>query len=441
MSTITNEQVTSQSQKSSPMQVFRNRNFQLLWAGEGISLLGDQFYMIALPWLVLQLTGDALAVGTVLALGGIPRALFILIGGAIIDRFSPRPVMLVSNLTRMMLMLVLAGLVITDWVDLWMIYVLALLFGLADAFFIPAQSTIVPQVVSRDNLQTANTIVQGTMQVSLFLGPALAGALIVLFGAQQIGEELVPDMTGLGLAFGIDALTFLVSAFTLWLLRIDQPINEDKAKGRASSVLTSMRQGLSVVWHDVTLRSFFIMIAAANLFINGPIAIGIPVIADTRLPQGAAAFGFIMSAYGGGSLAGILLAGVLPRPPARIMGIVLGIIWSSMGASVAIMGFLTSTWFMAGAALWMGLANGYVVILFITWLQQRTPQTMLGRVMSVLMFSSVGLIPVSHAVAGALINFNLTWVFLAGGVAMTLLVLLSMLNPAVRSMELKSGTW
>src|SRR4029450_6119957 len=85
MSTV----VEANVQKSpSPLRV---RNFRLLWIGESISLLGDQFYLIALPWLVLQLTGSALALGVVLALAAIPRALFMLIGGAFVYRVSPRP--------------------------------------------------------------------------------------------------------------------------------------------------------------------------------------------------------------------------------------------------------------------------------------------------------------------------------------------------------------
>src|ERR1044071_3573491 len=78
---------------ASPLSV---RNFRLLWIGQGISLLADQLYMVALPWLVLQLTGSALALGTVMALAGIPRALFVLVGGAFVDRFSPRSVMIVQ---------------------------------------------------------------------------------------------------------------------------------------------------------------------------------------------------------------------------------------------------------------------------------------------------------------------------------------------------------
>src|SRR5450432_531635 len=134
------------------------RNFRLLWIGEGISLLGDQFYMVALPWLVLQLTGSALALGTVLALAGIPRALFMLIGGAFVDRFSPRSVMIASNFVRLILVALLSVLVLTNNIRLEMLYVFALAFGLADAFFFPGQSAIVPQLLPQDQLQAGNTL-------------------------------------------------------------------------------------------------------------------------------------------------------------------------------------------------------------------------------------------------------------------------------------------
>lgn len=156
---------------TSPLHVLRNRNFRLLWIGEGISLLGDQFYLIALPWLILSLTGDALAVGTVLATAGIPRALFMLVGGALTDRFTPRRLMINSNLGCMALTGLLAALVATNLTQLWMLYVLALFFGLADAFFFPAQTSIVPKLVGRDQLQAGNAMIQGTAHLSKFVGP------------------------------------------------------------------------------------------------------------------------------------------------------------------------------------------------------------------------------------------------------------------------------
>src|ERR1044071_2413929 len=111
----------TENKTSSFGEVLRNRNFRLLWIGEGISVLGDHFCMIALPWLVLQLTGDPLAMGTVLALSAIPRALFMLIGGALTDRFSPRTLMLASNAGRFGLVSLLTVLVFTNIIGLWLV--------------------------------------------------------------------------------------------------------------------------------------------------------------------------------------------------------------------------------------------------------------------------------------------------------------------------------
>lgn len=420
---------------SSPFrEVLRSRNFRLLWVGEGISLLGDQFFFIALPWLVLQLTGDAFAVGAVLAIAGIPRALFMLVGGALIDRYSPRMTMLVSNLFRMALVALLTFLVLTGTIELWMIYALSLIFGIADAFFFPAQSAIVPLLVKKEHLQIGNSIIQGTAQLSLFAGPLLAGSLIALFSSESLQiqgtEGAIPGTRGVGIAFGVDTFTFLVSAITLWLMRTQKT----QKKAEKESVLSSITAGIKSVWNDATLRTFFIIIAAIHILVNGPLFIGIPVLADTRFAEGAAALGIVFSAYGGGSLLGTILAGVLPRPSPKRMGSSLLVIISLLGIGVVLLGFARSTTLAALISAIMGVANGYVVILFVTWLQIRTPQEMLGRMMSLLMFAALGLNPIAMSIAGAFIKLNLTATFVVMGSLLTAITLLSALNPAVRAM-------
>src|SRR6266496_6100822 len=201
---------------ASPLSV---RNFRLLWIGEGISLLGDQFYLVALPWLVLQLTGSALALGTIMALASIPRAVFMLLGGAFVDRYSPRSVMIWSNFARFVLVALLSVLVLMGTIGIEMLYVFALAFGLADAFYFPAQTAIVPQVLSEDQLQAGNTFVQGTAMLSGFLGPALAGGLIALLGHAATASN-TPGTQGIGIAFGIDTLSFVASLLCLSLMRI-----------------------------------------------------------------------------------------------------------------------------------------------------------------------------------------------------------------------------
>ena len=411
---------------TSPASVLRIRNFRLLWIGEGISLLGDQFYMIALPWLVLTLTGNALAVGTVFAMAGIPRALFMLVGGALTDRFTPRKLMINSNLARLILTGLLAALVSTNLIQLWMLYVSALLFGLVDAFFFPAQTSIVPKLVSRDQLQAGNALIQGTAQLSLFVGPILAGGLIA-----WLDGGATHSASGIAFAFALDSLSFLASIMTLSLMRLEQA--DAHAETAGNGVLASIRAGLLYVWKDATLKIVFPITMGLNLLINGPFAVGIPVISRTRFPEGVAAFGLILSLFGGGALLGTVLAGVLPKLPKRLIGTVSLSVISVMGIGLAVIGFAPTLYIAATAALVMGTANGYANIMLITWLQQKVAPEMTGRIMSLVMFAAIGLNPVSTALAGALIGLNATVLLVCAGILMTLFTLFAAFSPAVRT--------
>lgn len=417
---------TKVQKPASPLSV---RNFRLLWIGESVSLLGDQFYMIALPWLVLQITGSALALGGVLALAAIPRALFMLIGGALVDRFSPRAVMFASNFARLVLVALLSALVLTDNIRIEMLYGFALAFGLADAFYFPGQTAIVPQLIPEEQLQAGNTITQGTAQLSGFVGPVLAGGLIALLGHAATANS-TPSTQGIGIAFGIDTLSFVVSLLCLSLMRI--PAGAKKA-GEQQNVIASIKEGFGYLWSQSVLRIFFLLIVAMNFLVLGPIIVGIPVLANTRLAEGAAAFGIIMSAFGGGALLGIILSNVVPLKPQH-MGTMLLLIVSVMGFGIALMPLLTSTAVVAVLTLLMGIANGYTTIALFTWMQKRIPQELMGRVMSLILFSSVGLAPISNALAGAILQIDLNLLFIGGGLLMVAVSLLAILLPAVRQM-------
>jgi MFS family permease len=415
----------SESIKASPRNILGIRNFRLLWIGEGISLLGDQFYLIALPWLVLSLTGNALAVGTVLATAGIPRALFMLLGGALTDRFTPRRLMINSNIARMVLTGLLAALVLTNLIQLWMLYAFALLFGLADAFFFPAQTSIVPKIVGKDQLQVGNAMIQGTATLSLFVGPILAGTLI-----SWLDGGATHSTSGIALAFALDSISFIASVMMLSLIRVNG-VNSP-AEEADGGVLASIREGLLFVWNDATLRIVFGLTMGLNVLITGPFSVGVPVMARTRFPEGATAFGLIMSVFGGGALLGVVLAGTLPKPSKKLLGTVLLSVISLMGIGLAVIGITPSLTIAALAALVMGTANGYSNILMITWLQQKIAHEMTGRIMSLVMFAAIGLTPVSTALAGALIGINATVLLICAGSLMTLFTLSAAFSPVVR---------
>ena len=408
-------------------EVLGNRDFRLLWIGEGVSVLGDHFYMIALPWLVLQLTGDSLAMGTVLALAAIPRALLMLVGGALTDRFSARTLMLASNGARFLLVTLLTALVFSGQVQMWMLYGLAVLFGIADAFFYPAQSSMPPQLVKREHLQVANSLIHGTMMLTMLAGPVLAGILIAALGDGQSET----GMKGIAAAFALDALTFLVSLVTLFLIKTPAGSAQDESE----NILQSIRAGLRFVWNDVPLRAFFFVVAAVTFFFNGPFNISVPLLADTRFPEGAVAYGTILSTWGAGSLVGMALAGMLPRPNSKRMGTVLLSLVSVMGIGLALLGVSTSMVFAAVMGLILGSVNGYINIFFMTWVQSRAPKAFIGRLMSLLMFASTGLFPVSMALSGAVSRVDVTILLVLSGGIVTLLGMLMTLNRTVRAME------
>src|SRR5262249_29772015 len=134
------------------LQPLGARDFRLLWIGQGVSLFGDQFYLVALPWLTLQLTGSGLALGTVLVIAGISRAIFQLLGGAVTDRVPALTLMIVSNVARALATAAITALVITGVARLWHLYLLSIIFGMLDAFFVPAYLSVVPILIVEEYL-------------------------------------------------------------------------------------------------------------------------------------------------------------------------------------------------------------------------------------------------------------------------------------------------
>jgi hypothetical protein len=406
----------TQSKTRNPMEaVMASRNFRLLWIGQGTSLLGDQFYLIAMPWLVLQRTGDALALGAVLALAGLPRAIFMLFGGAVTDRFLPRVIMLVSDLLRLALMAGLTALVMVHSIQIWMLYVFSLLFGIAAGFFMPASNAIVPNLVGKENLQAGNAISQGTGQLAQFVGPVLAGGVIA-WAAHHLhplaGQAVSQGLEGAALAFAFDAFTFLVSVVTLW--QIDAPVHRPAAA--PEKVLESIWSGLRHFWQDAFIRFVLVMMACGSLIFTGALMVGIPVLATTRLAGGASAFGVLMSAYAGGSLLGIIAAGALPKPGARRLKELLVILNLLNALGWILLTGVTNTGWASALMLIMGLSGGYQMITFFTALQRRVPAHLLGRLMSLVLLFNVGLTPLSQTLAGAAIKWSLTGLFAVTGV-------------------------
>jgi len=408
---------------------FDNRDFRLLWAGETVSSIGDQFALIALPWLALVITGSALALGGAMALMAIPRALLMFVGGVTVDRLSPRRVMLGSNIVRLAAVATLGAVVLAGAAELWMLYAFALVFGVADAFFFPAQTAMVPELVSGDQLPRANGIVQGTAQIAILVGPVAAGVVIAALG----GTATTATSAGIGVALLLDAATFVVSLVTLLFIRPRAHVAEEHP-----SIVESMREAASFVWASRGMRAMIGVSLTVNFMVVGPFEVGMPFIAWSRLPEGAAAFGIVTAAFGAGSLVGLLAGSILPAPPAARFGAAVVLPMALAGLMLAGLAAAQTTLVAAALTAVAGIAIAYTNLLSLTWLQRRVPQAIMGRVMGLLMTGSVGLVPVSMFLAGIAVQVNLDATMIGAGVGMAGIATAALLlSSAVRNFGLE----
>ena len=387
-----------------------DRNFRWLMAGGMLSMTGDQFTLIALPWLVLRLTGDPLALGVVIALMGIPRAVFILIGGAVVDRHSPQRVMMWSKHASAVLLGLLAALTLAGHATLPVVYALALAIGLAQAFGIPSGTAMLPRSVPPALLQSANAAMMGMRQLSMLAGPLLA-ALLLAFAGDDAGKAGgVADMRALGLAFAVDCATFVLSAFTLAQVRPAPGAPRADEPG----VLRSVGAGLAMVWRDVALRTCFLYWGLVAFLVGGTMQVALPLLADGVL-HGPASLGILMGAHGAGTLLGMALSPLAARL-ALPFGALLLIGDGLAGLLLAPLGGIGAMWQATVLLVGLGCIGGLLQVAIFTWIGRRVAPQMLGRAMSIFLFIFMGLAPLSAAATGALLqHVSLATLYFASG--------------------------
>ena len=385
-----------------PWSVFASGPFRKLWAATILSLFGDFFSYVAMAWLVLQLTGSSLALGTVLVVQALPRAVLMMVGGALADRLSARLTMLGSMGLRALFVAPLAFLVLTGRVQMWEVYGIAAVFGIVDAFFYPARSSILPRVVGDRELEPGNAVLNVTAQASVILGPVLGGVIVAALG--------------IGWAFAGDAACFVIGfLFVLWMPAAARAARGEKHPdgGLGGQIVA----GLRYAWSEIGIRITLIVVAVIDFAANGAIGVGLPTLVHGRFAAGADGFGVLLGAWGVGATAGALGAGVVP-PPKRFGLLVIALcVW--LGIGMAVVGLLPSLPPAAVVMALTGIGTGVVNTYGVSWLQRRTDPGMQGRVMALVMLASMGLTPVAYAISGVLAQANVTLLFLiAGGMSL-----------------------
>jgi MFS family permease len=402
--------------------VLRRPSFTIVWIGEVVSVTGDLVYEVAFAWLVLSVTHSAAILAGVLASLAVPRGLLLLVGGAITDRVRPRSVMFWSHVLRGLLISGLFAAVITHSVHDWEFFVVAIAFGIADAFFWPASSSIVPSLVPTTHLPKANALVSLGEQSARLLGPAIGGVLVAAVGPAP--------------AIGIDAVTFFLAAITV----LAAPRAEkDRVRGRLSlsetikEVAGQINSGLAYARRSADTRVILLVVSASTLAYSGLFGVGFPALAKT-LPQGSVALGAMVSAWGLGQFLGALSAGFtgLPR---RWGPLIIGMAFCEAAAFAAV-GIAPDFVLLVVLLAVLGFGTAYSSdVALPTWIQVNTPPEFLGRVNSIINLPRVALEPVSLAIMGALAVQNARFIFLFAAAPLLTAAVVLVANPTARSLS------
>jgi MFS family permease len=357
----------------------RGREFRLLFAGQTVSSFGDRLVMVAMPFAVLAIPGAGLSdVGLVLGSSALTLALFVLVGGVWADRLPRQLTMLGSDVIRAVAQAATAALLITDHAQVWHLIVLQMVYGAAEAFFRPAALGLVPQVVERDEIQSANALMSLSMNVGMVAGPAAAGLLVAAAGA--------------GVALAVDAGSFLVSALALALLKPRPVVRSEDRTSFLSELAGGWREVTSRTWVWSLILSFtaYHFLVLPSLFVLGP------AVAESDR-GGAAAWGIISTGFGIGAVTGSLLA-LRWRPQRPGVVVATALCLGATQCSIVVSPLSTPV-----VALLEALTGVGVVVCFTVWetaLQERIPEAAQSRVSSFDYLGSLTLMPLGYLVVG-----------------------------------------
>jgi MFS family permease len=394
--------------------LYRYPAFGRLWAGRLVSLFGDAFALIALPWFVLQVTGSGTATAGILLTLQLPAILTSLVIGSWLDRFQPRTIIAADNALRVLIVGLIPVLYGVGLLRLWLLFLLTSLVGMLEPATAVGSASLLPHLVADQDLDAANMLWSFSGNLSLVLGPAVAGVLVASFGGPSV--------------LLIDAATFAVmaaAALTLPTLTRSMP---------APRTSLAERLGLHQLWHLKVVR-LTTLLSLVFFFSYGPLEAALPLYSRAILQTDARGYGLLWSALAVGALIGTLLSPALSR---RVrLGVALPLIALLWGASLLPMVFTHQLWIACGLLLLGGLMWGPYTPMETTLLQRNVPRAQLGRVFGARSTLLTGGSPLGLAVGGILLAFTPAPSIIAlSAIACIAVGLGALASPAFRSLSL-----
>jgi len=382
-------------------KLFQNRNITFLWFGQVISQSGDTIYQLALIWLALELSSSKSIAGLIAMSAYLPAMFLSLPAGVIADHYDRKRIMLIADVFRAVIILGIPfahymGLLTPSWLA-----INAFLIASAASFFNPSRDAIVPQLVPRDGLLRANSLIQTSWQLSMFLGPAVAGFIL--------------DRLGIINLFTLDSLAYIVSFFAVLMLRPSH-VEREKTDSNIKEMTHKILDGLKFARRNPIIFPLLLFTVVDNLFIMGPAIIGTPVMVREVLHGDASQYAIIMSCYAVGMLLGtavlLLFCKNLPKGKLLLLGMTMD------GLTFVPYFFVRSFEGMIVVTLFHSLVIPFLTVSRTSIIQEVVPEKMTGRVFSLIGLAVVGLTAVSSGLTGIILDLiPVTTLFLIIGFA------------------------
>lgn len=362
----------------------RHPHYRRYWIAGLVSLTGSWIQITAQQWLVYDLTGSPLMLGTVTVANTIPTMVLTLVGGVIADRSEKRHLLMATQSTFMAVAAALALLTLTGRIAIWHILALSVVTGIAGALDMPGRQSLIPHLVRREDLMNAIALHSAVFNGSRIAGPAMAGLVIGELGGRA----------GPGWCFAVNALSYVALIAALATI----PVDSRPAAGARTHVLRELRDGVAYTWHDPLVRMFLGLLAIVGVF-GISYTIILPVFARDVLSVDARGFGMLMTASGLGATIGVLtLASARPR---NLAGVVAG---AYVAAVALLAAFALSTHYTLSLMLMVGLSGTMTAYISATntLIQSTVPDALRGRVMSLYVLAGFGTAPLGGLLMGSL---------------------------------------
>lgn len=393
----------------------RYPNFQRWFIGQALSLSGTWMQSVAQGWLVYQLTGSKLALGTITAAGTVPTIFLMLPAGAIADRLPKRRLLMATQVVMMVTAFILAALTWLQLLQVWHIAVLAFINGVANSFDSPARLALIPQMVD-DRRDLQNAIAMGSTMFNLarVVGPAIGGIVLAGLGA--------------GWCFAINGISFVAVLVALGGMVLPNDVVRPPSQRH---MIAEIGDGLSYVWRQPVVRTLTALIGVTSIF-GFSYSVLLPAYASDVLKVGEMGYGLLNAAVGVGALTGALAVASLSRRKNKGLQLTVG----SLAFPLALLAFAATRSF--GLTLLLMACAGMAFVTqnatSNTIIQLLAPDELRGRVMSVYALFFFGTTPVGAMFAGAVAERwdSTAAIVLGAGVALTFALLVVFFVPAVR---------